>query len=287
MSISFNPVKVRMPKRATLSLQLTNPLGAADLLAHGSSNLRGWGQQAFPDQSLLYVRGFDPATQRYRYEVNQRFGATNQALGGFRTPVTLTAMLRFDVGPTRERQLLTQQLNRGRTTEGNKVPEQFIKAIYGTGSIPNPMSTILRQQDSLKLSSIQADSIAGMNRAYLIQTDAIWTPVAKYFAELPKYYDQGVAYDRYMQARKASVDLLMKIAPTVKDLLSPEQRRKLPPLVASYLEPRYLASIRSGTATFTGNSGFGAGGGGLAATEVFVAGVAGPGAGGGNIIIRQ
>ena len=66
MSISFNPVKVRMPQRATLSFQLSNPLGAADLLAHGSGNLRGWGQAAFPDQSLLYVRGFDAANQRYR-----------------------------------------------------------------------------------------------------------------------------------------------------------------------------------------------------------------------------
>ena len=288
MSISFNPVKVRMPQRATLSLQLTNPLGAADLLAHGSGNLRGWGQTAFPDQSLLYVRGFDATNQRYRYEVNQRFGATNQALASFRSPVTLTAMLRFDVGPTRERQLLTQQLNRGRTTEGGRVPEQLLKAIYGTGSIPNPMSTILRQQDSLKLTSVQADSIAGLNRAYTIQTDAIWTPVAKYFSELPKYYDQSVAYDRYIQARKASVDLLMKIAPIVKDLLTSEQRRKLPPFVASYLEPRYLASIRSGTATFTGGSGFGGGAGGVfAGVETFVAGVAGPGAGGNVTIIRQ
>jgi hypothetical protein len=135
---------------------------------------------------------------------------------------------------------------------------------------------------------VQADSIASLNRTYTIRTDAIWTPVAKYFAELPKYYDQGEAYDHYMQARKASVDLLMKIAPLVKDLLTPEQRRKLPAFVASYLEPRYLASIRSGTATFTGNSGFGGPAGGFAATDVFVAGVGGgPGAGGGVTIIRQ
>jgi hypothetical protein len=287
MSISFNPAKVRMPQRATLSLQLTNPLGAADLLAHGSSNLRGWGQPAFPDQSLLYVRGFDQATQRYRYEVNQRFGATNRALGGFRSPVTLTAMLRFDVGPTRERQLLTQQLDRGRRTEGNKVPEQLLKAIYGTGGIPNPMSTILRQQDSLKLTSMQADSIAGLNRQFMVQTDAIWTPVAKYFAELPKSYDQSEAYERYMQARKSSVDLLMRIVPTVKNLLTAEQRRKLPAFVASYLEPRYLASIRAGTATFTSNSGFGAAGPIFGGDVTFVAGVPPGGAAGAITIIRQ
>jgi hypothetical protein len=285
MSISFNPVKVRMPQRATLSFQLSNPLGAADLLMHGSSGLRGWGQPSFPDQSLLYVRGFDPATQRYRYEVNQRFGSTSQAAGGFRVPVTLTAMMRFDVGPTRERQLLTQQLDRGRRTDGTKIPEMLIKAIYSTGGIPNPMSTILRQQDSLKLTSVQADSIAALNRMYSIRNDAIWSPVAKYLADLPTAYDQGAAFDRYMQARKASIDVLMKIVPAIRDLLSPEQRRKLPAFVASYLEPRYLASIRSGTATFTGSSAFG-GAAGFGGDVTFTA--AAPGGGGSTVtIIRQ
>jgi len=90
-----------------------------------------------------------------------------------------------------------------------------------------------------------------------------------------------------MQARKASVDLLMKLGPTVKDLLTPEQRRKLPPLIASYLEPRYLASIRSGTATFTGSSGFGMGGPVFAGGDVFVAGAAGAAAGGNITVIRH
>jgi hypothetical protein len=76
MSLSFNPLKFRMPQRATLSLQVANPLGAADMLFHGNNNLRGWGQFAFPDPTLLAVRGFDPATQRYKYDVNQRFGST-------------------------------------------------------------------------------------------------------------------------------------------------------------------------------------------------------------------
>ena len=36
LSISFNPMKVRMPQRATLSFSVSNPLGAADLLLHGA-----------------------------------------------------------------------------------------------------------------------------------------------------------------------------------------------------------------------------------------------------------
>jgi hypothetical protein len=258
MSISFNPVKVRMPQRATLSFQLSNPLGAADLLAHGSSGVKGWGQPSMPDPQLLYVRGFNPQTQSYNYEVNQRFGSTNQSFGAFRIPVTLTAMMRFDVGPTRERQMLTQQLDRGRRTEGTKLPEQMLKAIYGSGGLPNPIASILRQQDSLKLTGPQADSLATLNRTYTIRNDAVWSPVAKYLAGLPNGYDKGLAYDRYMSARKTTIDLLMQLAPSIKGLLTPDQRRKLPTFIASYLEPRYLASIRSGTASFTGGFGSGA-----------------------------
>ena len=252
LSFTFNPLRVRMPQRATLSFNLSNPLGAADLLLHGSSKLHGWGQPASPDQSLLYVRGFDASNGRYIYEVNQRFGATLPALSAFRLPVTLTAMLRFDVGPTRERQSLTMQLDRGRRLEGQKMPEQFLRLMYGTGGVPNPMAQILRQQDSLHLTSQQADSIASLNRWYSVRVDSIWTPVAKYLSDLPNRYDQDAAYDHYLSARRASVDLLAQLAPRVKQILTAEQLRKLPPFISGYLEPRYLASIRSGTAAFAG-----------------------------------
>ena len=285
LSISFNPAKIRMPQRASIQFQLSNPLAAADMLLHNDNNLRGWGQFATPDPALLYVRGFDPSTNRYRYEVNQRFGATNPQFSAFRAPVTLTALLRFDVGPTRERQLLTSQLNRGRSLPGQKLPEQMLRVVYSQGGgIQNPLATILRQQDSLHLTAKQADSIASINRWYSIRNDSIWTPVAKYFGALPDRYDASAAYDRYITARHATIDLLTKIGPEVKGLLTEEQRRKLPAFVASYLEPRYLASIRSGTATFVGGMfpGMGSpvtiGGGG----NVFV------GAGGGSqVIIRQ
>lgn len=252
MSITFNPLKVRMPHRSSLSFSLSNPLGAADLLLNGSGKLRGWGQPAPVDQALLYVRGFDPAAQRFRYEVNERFGGTNRAVTGMRIPVTLTAMLRFDLGPMRERQLLTQQLDRGRRTEGTRIPEAMFRGMYNGGGLLNPMATILRQQDSLRLTGAQADSIAVMNRAYTVRTDAIWRPITKEFADLPDNYDRDAVYARYMRARRETIDLLSKAAPAIRKLLMAEQLRKLPASVASYLEPRYLASIRHGTATFTG-----------------------------------
>ncbi|HVZ47583.1 MAG TPA: TonB-dependent receptor [Gemmatimonadaceae bacterium] len=278
LSISFNPVKVGMPQRANLSFSIQNPLGAADLLLHGDNHLQGWGQPAMPDQNLLYVKGFDPATNRFRYDVNQRFGSSNPAFTPFRLPVVATAMLRFDIGPTREEQSLVQQLNLGRRTEGTKLPESLIKAIYSAGGLLNPLATILRQSDSLQLTSRQADSLATLNRWFLIRIDSIWTPIARDLAALPNDYDEGTAYARYKRGREASVDLLKRIAPQVKGLLEEPQRRKLPAIVTSYLDTRYLASIRSGTAGGAGSP-FGGGPGGAVPISI-------GGGGGVQIIVR-
>jgi hypothetical protein len=247
LSISFNPVKVWMPQRTSISLQVANPLGAADMMLNGSDDLRGWGQVRTPEQALLYVRGFDPVTQRYKYEVNQRFGATQPALTATRAPVRVTAMIRMDLGPSREWQNLSMQLDRGRTLRGNKAPEAMLKAMYGTGGIPNPIATILRQADTLKLTGVQADSLATMNRSYIIRLDSIWAPVAKEFAALPDSYSKRDVQHRYVTARKASVDLMIRLAPVIKELLTSDQFRKLPSLIASYLDTRYLAMVRAGT----------------------------------------
>ena len=60
-------------------------------------------------------------------------------------------------------------------------------------------------------------------------------------------------------ARKASVDLLLRLSPVIKQLLTQDQLRKLPSFVASYLDPRYLAMIRSGTQGASAPFGFAGG----------------------------
>jgi hypothetical protein len=269
MNISFNPLTFHMPQRATFLLSINNPLGAADLALHGENHLQGWGQQPFIDPNLLYVRGFDRTNQRYIYAVNQRFGSANTLYNSFLAPVSVVAMLKWDTAPTRERQTLTQALDRGRTTDGTKMPEGLLKAIYGTNAVFNPLPQILRQSDTLKLTGDQADSIATLNRWYTVKVDSIWTPVAKTLAALPSHYDHDAAYARYKAAREATVDLLLKVVPSVKQLLSADQRRKLPDIVTTSLDPWYLQSIRSGTAGSSGNpfsnlaAAIGGGGGGM------------------------
>lgn len=248
---TLDRAKFRLPQRGSVSFSLSNPLGAADLLVNGSGGLKGWGQSAFADPSLLYVRGFDPVARRYRYEVNQRFGATRPQFLTARSPVMLTVSMRMDLGPTRERQSLAQQLTMGRSQPGARMPESFLRAI-GSGALPNPMAAILREQDSLRLTSVQADSIASMNRRYTYRADSLWTPVARYLAGLPEEFSERDAYARYLAARRAQVAMLMEAGPTVRALLTPAQRRRLPSQVLNMLDRRYLVSIRNGSGTYVG-----------------------------------
>jgi hypothetical protein len=106
----------------------------------------------------------------------------------------------------------------------------------------------MRQVDTLKLTSAQADSLATMNRWYLIRLDSIWAPLAKQMAALPDDYDREAMYERYVKGREASVDLLLRLVPRINAMLTKEQKRRLPAFITSYLDVRYLASIRSGTA---------------------------------------
>ncbi len=256
LQVSINPLRLHLPQRARLRLSVSNPLGAADLLVHGSSNIHGWGQRPTPDQTLYYVRGFDPSTDRYIYEVNPRFGSTvpNQSLGRIVSPVTLNAIFYVDLGPTRERQSLTQMLDRGRSQDGLKATEATIKSSFGNNIVINPMARILQQADLLGLNGSESvktlDSLSYLNRWFITRLDSIWTPVSKALADMPPDYDQGEAYSLYKGARIASFELLIKIAPDVQGLLTNDQKRKLG-TTALYLDKKYLRSIEASTAGST------------------------------------
>lgn len=261
LGISFNSLRIGLPQRANLSIQVQNLLGGVDRLINGNDDLKGWGQNIRPDPQLLYVRGFDVASNTFKYQVNERFGSTRPSQTSQGSPTSITAILRYDIGPSREREQLMQQLDRGRSRPGNKPSLQQLRGTANVGII-NPMQQLLQQSDSLKLTRKQADSIATLNYRYIHRSDSIWAPAAKFLAELPDVYDHGQAYDRYKHAREQTVDLLIKVAPDLKQLLTSEQYRMLPTSLAGFMDKRTLQGIRSGTMGGGGGGGFGGGGGG-------------------------
>jgi carboxypeptidase family protein len=247
LRLNLNPQKMRLPKRTNISINFTNPLAIADLVAHGSNGTRGWGQDIPPDQNLLFVRGFDPVTRQFKYSVNDRFGSTRPQQSAARSAAFVSINVSYDLGFTRERQLLTQRLDAGRGRPGTRPTAQALKA-FGTSSIPNPMAMVLQQPDSLKLTRQQADSLATLSTKFSRFADSVWTPAAKALEAEPEAYSHGAAYKQYVQARERTMDYLISIAPAVRELLTPAQKRKLPSVILNYLDDRVLRFLRSSTA---------------------------------------
>jgi hypothetical protein len=247
LGLKFNPEKIGLPKRLRVALTLSNPLALADLMAHGKTGIHGWGQNIQPDQNLLFVRGFDQTSRQFKYDVNQRFGSTRPQQSTTHALPFLSLSFTLDVGVPRERQLLTQRLDMGRGRPGNRQLAESMK-MMGTQIIPNPMSMILQQQDSLKLTRLQADSLASLSYKFAVFADSIWTPVSNQLAALPDAYDHGDAYKRYVSARERTVDYLLSLVPAAKSLLTSSQRRKLPPQISNYLDERVLRFLRSSSA---------------------------------------
>lgn len=257
LNVSFNSLKLGLPQRTTLSLQIANPLNGLDRLLNGESGLKGWGVNPTPSGQLLYVRGFDAASNTFKYEVNERFGSTRPQQTTIRSaPMSITMQMRVDVGPTREQQQLLQQLDRGRSRAGNKPSLQQLRGTATSGII-NPMQQLLQQSDTLKLTRKQADSLATLNRYFVLRSDSIWNPVTKFLSELPDKYSHDDAYGRYKDAREQTIDILIKFAPGIKSMLTQEQIRVLPTSLVSFLDKRTLQGLRSGT---SGNNRFGMGG---------------------------
>jgi hypothetical protein len=246
VQVKFNPSKIGLPKRATVALTVANPLGIADLALHGSSQIRGWGQNIPPDENLLFPRGFDPVTRRYSYDVNQRFGSTRPRESANRILPLMSLAITIDLGVARERQLLTQRLDAGRARVGDRADAQSMRD-FGTAAIPNPMAMLLTQQRDLGMSRAQADSIATLSHVFSVFADSVWTPVAMRFSRLPEAYSHGDAYRDYVSARERTVDYLITLLPQVNDLLTSAQRRRIPRQIANYLDRRVLEFLRTST----------------------------------------
>jgi hypothetical protein len=101
--VNYRPFAFGLDRRLMLSVTTINFLGGLDQLINGQKNLQGWGTARVGDPTLLYVRGFDPSTERYQYQVNERFGAQRSGQGSVVLPFQIGFQARYTIGPDRTR----------------------------------------------------------------------------------------------------------------------------------------------------------------------------------------
>ncbi len=253
MNVSFVSTALHLPQRATFRIGVTNFLTGIDLLAHGSNNLHGWGQQPQLDPTLLFVRGFDPVTKTFKYDVNPRFGNSRLQTTARNAPFRLTLDVVYDVGPERERQQLNLTLRTGRRGDitQQKMNEQQLFGRY-QNSMPNPFDQILRQMDTLQLTTDQADSLAALNRNYSRYRDEIWHPIAKYLAALPDDYDLGGAWQKVKAAQDLVLEKMVILGPAARKILTKEQLNKLPPIITIFLDENSIRAYKPGNSNGRG-----------------------------------
>jgi hypothetical protein len=221
LSISPDPYRLGFRNRGSVQLQVTNVLSGLDQALHGSSKLHGWGQFAYADPTLLTVRGFDPASNQFKYTVNPLFGSSTQFRNTFRSPFMLTLDVRLEVGPDRETQFLSSLL-RPRANEGAALTEQQIKTRIARGF--NPIDQILSLKDSLKLTQAQVDSFSAISKHYATTRDSIVTAMARYLVARRGDYEGEEVRQRWHAAGIASYRAYLTEARMVVGLLTPEQR---------------------------------------------------------------
>lgn len=234
LSLQLQPDAYRLgfKNRGTISLFVNNILSGVDQALHGSSRLHGWGQTAIPDASLLTVHGFDPGAQQFKYTVNPQFGSTAVFRNTFRSPLTLTLDVRFDISPDRESQFLQSLLTPRRADGVSEFSEQQIKARIARGF--NPFDQILLVRDSLKLTDAQVDSMRKIGLGYMATRDSVGTAIAKYLVSRHGDYASEEVRQRWHQAGITTYRAFLKGYTTLFAMLTPEQmeRSKVVPQTA-------------------------------------------------------
>ena len=72
--------------------------------------------------AFYQVRGFDPATQRFQYQVNPRFGSSSLATSMLRTPFRVPLDLSIDLGRPAREQAFEQSIRLQPTMTGTRAP---------------------------------------------------------------------------------------------------------------------------------------------------------------------
>jgi hypothetical protein len=223
LSLQLSPDSYRfhMGNRGSVSLFVNNILSGLDQALHGSDKVHGWGQAAIPDPTLFTVRGYDAATQQFKYAVNPQFGSTTVFRNTFRQPLTLTVDFRMDVAPDRESQFLGSLLAPRKADNVKVLSEAQIKQRIMRGN--NPVDQILFVKDSLKLTDTQVDSMRKLGQRFVYVRDSIAGEVARFLASRNGDYSGAEVRRVWHSAGIATFTTFFRTMRSVIDLFTPEQ----------------------------------------------------------------
>lgn len=208
-----------------ISITASNVPAVADWLVHGRHDLRGWGEPAVPDATLLHTRGFDRERSAYRYEVNPAFGRSLSRRD--RSGFALTLQVRMAVGSDPSTQWIAEA-RREHQSIGR--PPEEIRAEIGkrVRSLP---ARVLWSADSLRLAldSTQMRSL----RRLADSVQLVVPPLLDSLAAAASLADTASAPTLPARVRQRALtgvvqDLLDAVQAQVRSILTRTQWERLP-----------------------------------------------------------
>jgi hypothetical protein len=218
-------------RRLMISVSAINPLAGLDQLLHGADHLQGWGQPNRADPTLLYVSGFDPASKRFIYTVNDRFGDNPASRTAIRTPFQLAVSARLQVGPDRQRELLEGTLrgiNGDRAAGGRGGGRGFDIRTIVNRVAPNPVSAIIAMKDTLQLTPDQVTRLQAVADSLGAKNDSLIADVEQQLAKGQGGADLAAIFPNIQPRLQQARNNYLTAVKSAQAILTPEQWKQLP-----------------------------------------------------------
>ncbi len=238
-NVTLAPDLFRLQNRGRVMLKLVNVMAGVDQLLHGADGMRGWGQYAFVDPTLLTVRGFDPAKQRVVYTVNPEFGSGRAFRAASLAPFRIILDVTLDLGPNTERatmvRFLTPRAAQGFVPDDSAMlVRRFLRQNKGMFDL------VLDMQDTLHFTPLQRDSTIAMNLRYSVFRDSVAGVFAAYLAAQGSNFDRPDVQERWHRTFGEVMEVQMRKATALYEMLTKAQWEYLYNKRDSFDERPYL-----------------------------------------------
>jgi hypothetical protein len=261
LQLNFRPqLGPTVGRRLQLQVGLVNPLAGLDQLLHGTDNLRGWGQPTFVDNTLLYVRGFDPSAGAFQYVVNERFGSNALSRSALRNPFQISLTARMQLGVDRQRQLLEGMLGAGSSNRPGLDVRAMVRRLA-----PNPIVPIMDLRTEMKLTSEQVGRLKAIGDSLDEKTAELTKRLeAQMQKEAKSGGDMQSLFPKLQPLLQEARNNYVLATQSIQKVLTPEQWAEVPESVKNpTLRPGGGPGGRrpDGAAGAAGAAGAGSGGG--------------------------
>lgn len=218
--------------RMSLSVQTNNAVAGLDILLHGADHVRGWGQYSASDRTLLYVRGFDPVTQSFKYAVNERFGVPNAKQTYYRQPMQITLVAQMTLGRMQSGgmsgmvQLGAAHAGPASGTAAATHADTLRAKIAAT--VPNVFRRVLALKDSLSLDSAQVIRLKLLGDAYQPHADSLTSAIVAVMSAPVAGSDPSSVATSVREKSDEARAMFARAMTDLRDVLRPEQLKKVP-----------------------------------------------------------